>query len=150
MDEPLQEGRGEVVEVSDLLVRLIGKLVDGQETLVLIKGEVAGVVVGEVVGAVAIADDVVQQASELAIGEPGAVQRLELIPEVLFQRGAVGDVAAIFVFQALECADEAVFDAILPQHRTRGVRRQVIGEVGRGHWLDAFRPMKGFAYPSGG
>ncbi len=47
-----QEGGGEVVEVGDLLVGLVGELVDGQETLVLIKGEVAGVVVGEVVGAV--------------------------------------------------------------------------------------------------
>ncbi len=32
-------------------------LVDGQETLVGVEGEVAGVVVGEVVGAVAVADD---------------------------------------------------------------------------------------------
>ncbi|GEM_PF-1974162 len=52
-----QEGRGEVVEVGDLLIRLVGELVDGQETLVGVEGEVAGVVVGEVIGVVSIADD---------------------------------------------------------------------------------------------
>ena len=48
---------GEVVEVRDLGVVLGGVLVDGQEALVGVEGEVAGVVVGEVVGAVAVADD---------------------------------------------------------------------------------------------
>ena len=45
-----EEGLGEVVEVGDLLVVLVGELVDGQEALVGVEGEVAGVVVGEVVG----------------------------------------------------------------------------------------------------
>jgi len=35
--------------VGDLLVILAGELIDGQEAFVLIEGEVAGVVVGEVV-----------------------------------------------------------------------------------------------------
>ncbi len=48
---------GEVVEVGDLCVGLVGELVDRQEALVGVEGEVAGVVVREVVGAVAIADD---------------------------------------------------------------------------------------------
>ena len=52
-----EEALGEVVEVGDLRVVLVGELVDGQETLVGVEGEVAGVVVGEVVGAVAVADD---------------------------------------------------------------------------------------------
>lgn len=52
-----QEALGEVIEVGDLLVVLVGKLIDGQEALISIEGEVAGVVVREVVGAVAIADD---------------------------------------------------------------------------------------------
>jgi hypothetical protein len=51
--------------VGDLFVGLVGELVDGQETLVLIAGKVALVVVREVVGAVAIADDEgLQQAKE--------------------------------------------------------------------------------------
>jgi hypothetical protein len=46
-----------LVEVGDLLVVLVGELVDGQEALVGVEGEVAGVVVGEVVGVGAVADD---------------------------------------------------------------------------------------------
>ena len=45
-----EERLGEVVEVGDLLVVLVGELVDGQEALVGVEGEVPGVVVGEVVG----------------------------------------------------------------------------------------------------
>ena len=45
-----EERLGEAVEVGDLLVVLVGELVDGQEALVGIEGEVAGVVVGEVAG----------------------------------------------------------------------------------------------------
>ena len=52
-----EELLGEVVEVRDLRILLGGVLVDGQESLFGIEGEVAGVVVGEVVRAVAIADD---------------------------------------------------------------------------------------------
>ena len=63
-----QEGGGEVVEVGDLFVGLVGELVDGQETLVLIEGEVAGVVVGEVEGAVAVADDEELEEAEKGLG----------------------------------------------------------------------------------
>ena len=52
-----QESIGECVETGDLAVFLVGILIDGQEALVGVEGEVAGVVVGEVVGAVAVADD---------------------------------------------------------------------------------------------
>jgi hypothetical protein len=52
-----EEGFGEGVEPLDLGVVGPGVLVDGQETLVGVEGEVAGVVVGEVVGAVAVGDD---------------------------------------------------------------------------------------------
>ena len=52
-----QEGFGELVELGDLAVVFAGELIDGQKALVGIEGEVAGVVVGEVVGAVAVADD---------------------------------------------------------------------------------------------
>ena len=48
---------GELVEVGDLLVRLVGVLVNRQEPLFGIECEMPGVVVGEVVGAVAVADD---------------------------------------------------------------------------------------------
>jgi hypothetical protein len=43
--------------LGDLAVVLVRELVDGQEALVGIEGEVAGVVVGEVVGVGAVADD---------------------------------------------------------------------------------------------
>ena len=45
-----QEALGKLVELADLAVVFVGELIDGQETLVGIEGEVAGVVVGEVVG----------------------------------------------------------------------------------------------------
>jgi hypothetical protein len=51
-----------------LLVVLVGELIDGQEALVGIEGEVAGVVVGEVVGAVAVADDEELHEAEQRLG----------------------------------------------------------------------------------
>ena len=50
-----QELLGEVVEMGDLLVVLTRKFINRQETLFSIEGEVAGVVVGKVVSAIAIA-----------------------------------------------------------------------------------------------
>jgi len=47
----------EGVEVGDLLVAFIGVFINRQKTFFGIEGEVAGIVVGEVIGAVAIADD---------------------------------------------------------------------------------------------
>jgi hypothetical protein len=52
-----EETLGEGIEVGDLRVILVRELIDGKEALVSIEGEVAGVVVREVVGAVAIADN---------------------------------------------------------------------------------------------
>ena len=54
--------------MGDLLVRLIGELVDRQKALVGVEGEVAGVVVGEVVGAVAVADDEELEEAEERLG----------------------------------------------------------------------------------
>ena len=59
-------------------------------------------------------DDLIQQPGELGIREADTVEGFELLAEALFQRGAVGDVAAVFVFQTLEGADEAVFDGVFP------------------------------------
>ena len=232
-----EEGLGEVVEVGDLLVVLGGELVDGQEALIGVEGEVAGVVVGEVVGAVAVADDeeleeaeqrlgvavagvvlvvddllhgparadaeglqldlhaghavdeeddvvavvavvgvdaelvddlegvlapvldvdegvvqrgavvageavalaqgagggedvggddLVEQARELAVGEVDAVEGFELLAEVALQRGAVADVRAVLVLQALQLADEAILDLLfLDAMAWRGGRRGV-------------------------
>ena len=52
-----EEGVREVVQVDDLLVVFRCELINGQETLFGVEGEVAGVVVGEVISAVAIAGD---------------------------------------------------------------------------------------------
>ena len=67
-DALLEKAGGEIVEVGDLLVGLVRELVDGQEALVGIEGEVASVVVGEVVGAVAIADDEELEEAEEGFG----------------------------------------------------------------------------------
>ena len=53
LEETLREG----VEVCDLLVGLVRELVDGQKSFVSIEREMASVVVGEVVGVIAVADD---------------------------------------------------------------------------------------------
>ena len=50
-----EKGFGKAVKVGDLLVVLGGELIDGQEALFCIKGEVAAVVIGEVVSFAAIA-----------------------------------------------------------------------------------------------
>ena len=63
-----QEAVGELVELGDFAVVLTCKLIDGQEALVGIEGEVAGVVVGEVVGAVAVADDEELHETEQRLG----------------------------------------------------------------------------------
>jgi hypothetical protein len=90
-----------------------------QRVLPIIAGEAVdaaqGLGGGEHIGC----DDLVEQAGELGIGEADAVQRLELFAKVLLQRGAVGDIAPIFVFEALEGANEAGLDAVLARHRTR-------------------------------
>lgn len=52
-----QEALGELVKLGDLAVVLIGELIDRQEAFVSVEGEMAGVVVGEVVAAVAVAYD---------------------------------------------------------------------------------------------
>ncbi len=52
-----QEGFDEGVETPDLGVVEPGMLVDGQKTLIGVEGEVASVVVSEIVGAVAVGDD---------------------------------------------------------------------------------------------
>ena len=44
-------------------------------------------------------DDLVEQAIELGVGQVDAVKRLELLAEVLFQRGAVADIWAVCIFK---------------------------------------------------
>jgi hypothetical protein len=51
-----EEGLGEAIEVGDLFVVHLGELIDGEEALLGIESEVAGVVVGEVPGLGAVAD----------------------------------------------------------------------------------------------
>jgi hypothetical protein len=52
-----EEVIGEVVEVGDLRIVLRCELVDGKEPLVRVEGEMPGVVVREVPGVRAVADD---------------------------------------------------------------------------------------------
>ena len=78
-------------------------------------------------------DDLVQQAGEFAIGQVNAVQGLELLAEVALQCGAVADVGAVFVFEALELADEAVFDLVLFDCEAWLDRRGSVGGREGGH-----------------
>ncbi len=77
-------------------------------------------------------DDLVEQAGELGVGEADAVEGFEFLAEVFLQRGAVGDVWAVIVFQALELADEALFDVFLTKHRI-GSMGKIVCEMGRRH-----------------
>ena len=52
-----EELLGKAVEMGDLLVLFVGELIDGQEALVGIEAEVPRVVIGEVPGVAAVADD---------------------------------------------------------------------------------------------
>ena len=63
-----EEGLGKVVEVGDLFVVHPGELVDGQEALIGIEGEVAGVVVGEILCLGAVADDKELEEAEKRLG----------------------------------------------------------------------------------
>ena len=58
-------------------------------------------------------DDLVAEALELAVSEPDAVEGLELLAEVAFERGAVFDVIAIDVLQIDKPRDEGLFELAL-------------------------------------
>jgi hypothetical protein len=57
-------------------------------------------------------DDLIQQPLKLAIGERDAIERLEVLPEVLFQRGAVTDVVPQGVLQTFQLFDQRLFDLV--------------------------------------
>ena len=235
---------GKAVEVGDLVVRLVRKLVDGQKALVLIEREVARVVVGEIPGVAAVADDeklqkaqqrlgvtvawvvfvvndllhgaarvdgerfelhlhaghavdqnqhviavvavvsvdaqlvdhlkgvfapvfdvdqgvvercavvtrkcvdaaqvagacenvgcddVFQQPFEFAIAQIDAIECLKFLTEVALQSGAVTNVGAVFVFEALQLADKAVFDVFLFDGVSGCDGRRAVSELGSGH-----------------
>ena len=54
-------------------------------------------------------DDLVEESLELAVGECDTIQGFELSPEVLFKRGSIADVGAIFVFEVPELQDKGLF-----------------------------------------
>ena len=72
------------------------------------------------------ADDFIEQPGEFAICEADAVQGLEMLAEVGFQGGAVADIRAVLVLEALELADKAILNAFLLKHRRRGSGAYVI------------------------
>jgi hypothetical protein len=76
-----EELLGEGVQVGDLAVVGLRPLVDGQEALVGVEGEVPRVVVGEVVGVVAVADD--EQLHEAQQGGAVAVADVVLVVDNL-------------------------------------------------------------------
>ncbi len=58
-------------------------------------------------------DDLIQQAGEFGVGEMDAVQGLEILAEVVLQRGAVADVRAVGVFEIAQFFDQCLFDFLL-------------------------------------
>ena len=82
--------------------------------------------------------DLVAQASELGIGQGHAIQRLELLPEIRFQRRTVADVGPIAVFQALKPLDKRFLK--FPLGCDRRVR---CGWRGRRHRGDCSRALLG-------
>jgi hypothetical protein len=78
-------------------------------------------------------DDLIQQAGEFRIREADAVEGLELFTEIGFQRGAVGDVRALLVFEFLEGADKAVSDVVLPHDGAGRGWQLVIANFWRGY-----------------
>ena len=54
-------------------------------------------------------DDFVEEPLELPVGEADAIECLELLPEVRFERGSVADVGAVFVLQVTQFIDEGLF-----------------------------------------
>ena len=120
-------------ELIDDLEGVFAPVLDVDEGVVqrraVIAGEAVDLAEGLGGGEDIVRDDLVEQLGELAIGEADAIQGLELLAEVPLQRCAVGDVAPVFVFEPLERADEAGFNAVFPEHRTREVGRRGVGKV---------------------
>ena len=81
--------------MGDFAVVFTGELIDGQEALIGVEGEVAAVVVGEVVGAVAVADDIKLHKAEQRFGV--AVARVTLVFDDLLH-GPSGIDAKAFEF----------------------------------------------------
>ncbi len=57
-------------------------------------------------------DEIVEQAGELGVGQPNAVEGLELLAEVGFKSSAIANVRPISVFEIAELSDEGVFDVL--------------------------------------
>jgi hypothetical protein len=83
----LQETVSKLVKVSDFSVILVSELIDGQEALFGMEGEVVGVVISEVKGAVAITYDKELQEAEQRLGV--AVARIIFVFDDLFH-GSTG------------------------------------------------------------
>lgn len=55
-------------------------------------------------------DEFVQEPLELVVGELDVVQRLELLAEVLLQRGPIADVGAMEVLEVAEFREQLIFE----------------------------------------
>jgi len=84
-----EEGLGEAIEVGDLFVVHLGELIDGEEALLGIESEVAGVVVGEVPGLGAVADYEELEEAEKRLGV--AVAGVVLVIDDLLHGSARAD-----------------------------------------------------------
>ena len=62
------------------------------------------------------ADDLIEQAGKLVIGESDAVERLELLAEILLQCLTVVDVRTVAVFEFFQLPDQPFFDLLFFCH----------------------------------
>lgn len=84
-----EEGVSKAVQMGDLAVVFAGKLIQRQETLVGVETEVAAVVVGEIPGVRAVADDKQLQETQQSLGV--AVAGVVLVIDDLLHRPARAD-----------------------------------------------------------
>lgn len=124
-------------------------------------GQRGAIVAGEVI---LLADDAgssedvrgnefVEQALKFAFGKADAVESLEFLAEVFFQRGAVADIGTIGVFETAQLFDEPLLDALLLEDESLriwglwgvDVRGHGRGDIDERHEETAFE--KWFVWP---
>jgi len=112
--------------VGDFLVVLVRELVDREEPLVGIEGEMPGVVVGEVEGTVAVADD--EQLHEAEEGFRVSVARIVLVFDDLLHSATGADAEGLqFDLDDRDAVDEE--DDVVPMVAVVGVDAELVDDL---------------------
>lgn len=121
-----QEGLCEAVEVGDLFVADVGEFIDRQKALFGIEGEVPGIVVREIEGAVAIADDEKLKKTEQGLGV--AVAGIVLVVDDLLHGPARADAKGLeFDLNDRHTIDEE--DNVIPVMAVVGIDAQLVDHL---------------------